>query len=573
MDTLPTEVFRKIFLHLDQKEKVECLAVCMKWESLIKRYCLFHTIRISKYERLGLLIERLKENPHHGIQMERLLIEQCHCTGTFIDLNELLLLLPNLRTFYVRSRSHVFRITKPIVVPWHRSIERLVIGDPLLIDRFLSCNAIFYRLKTLVMNGLNLDETNLFDILAKTPVLTDLRMRSWSFSTSALEKLHTMLPLLNTLTVQLNFLDSESSSSFSTLDLDTIQPAPLMKSFHIIFSNKTTRRANLDWLNYISKKYTELSEIQYREDTYVSNIRFLTTDYRNRVELELLFGFRSLFQVLGSKLHKISIMSPNLTPDVFVAMDNFNCKCSSITISTDDAFNSFRSFMQSNQIHSIRKLKFEKLDPNDIHCLSVLTSLEELSLSFIGDDWNKQAMGIADILNSCPESLNSLEISRLALNSTSSDTSRQLSLLETLRFSYCDFEKGVDLLLNQMLPRLHVLSTAYCSYYRNEIVLPTIQLSWFHVILDRSSSFEQFRFGMNYLPNLLVKTGSDKCLYVGKSNEDEWDFLAGFIRTGEFPLYHPTKPIYEFDAKCCYTACLTLKCELVEDVIVLYNEF
>jgi hypothetical protein len=519
------------------------------------------------------LIERLKENPHHGIQMERLLIEHCHCSSSFVDLNELLLLLPNLRTFYVRSRSHAFRITKPIVVPWHRSIERLVIGDPLLIDRFLSCNATFYRLKTLVMNGLNLDETNLFDILAKTPALTDLKMRSWSFSTSALEQLHTMLPLLTALTIQLNFLDSESSSSFSTVYINAIQSAPLMKSFHIVFSNKTTRRANLDWLNYISRKYTELSEIQYREDTHVSNIRFMTTDYRNRVELELLAGFRSLFQVLGPKLHKISIMSPNLAPDVFRAMSDFNCKCSSITISTEDASNLLQSFIQSNQIHSIRKLKFEKLNPNVLGCLSVLTTLEELSVSFTGEEWNKQIMNITDFFNACPKSLNSLEISRLTLTSASDTIDNPLPLLETLMLSYCDFDKGADVLLNQLAPALHILSTAYCSYHNNELALPNIQLSWFRVIMNQSSSLEQFPNETNYLSNLFVKTKSDRRLYLGKSNENEWDFLTGFIRTDEFPLYHPANPIYSFDLKYCHTPCLTLKCESVGDVIALYNEF
>ncbi|KAI8885299.1 hypothetical protein K501DRAFT_270875 [Backusella circina FSU 941] len=539
MNNLPKEVFREIFLNLDQKQKVECMTVCKKWDALIKENCLFHTIRITSYKKLSKLILETRTAHLQKPSCQILIMDQCR-DRKLPRVSELDLTLPT-----ERSRLSATEY-------WRVLLQYINVEDSAFMKLLLR-RVQFRNIKTLVMTYAIFDFNSILKIITEIPELTHFLVQTWTFSMEGLELLHYKLPLLTKLTIRAYWLNLEPA-------LLEIEPSPLMKSFHLDYiQTMPVMSADNYWLDYyICRKYPNLSDIQYCTKWNVLDKRLLSRNGGDMALTRLESGLCSLFSELGPKLKRLSIKAARLPKNVFQMMDEYNCRLSSLSFRSITAHTMLDSFLVSNQINTIRKLEFSKTTL-PLKDLSVLTGLEELSLDFNYPSIRNTTHDIKIILDAFPDSLKTLSLSKLALTSNGS-TPRIKSRLVKIRFFNCVFRQDVDTTLARCLPQLKHFNAFFCTFQDMKISLPNIHLASFYTVFDR-----HLFGGFYYTTALLVRTPSYKCTYSQTMNGDDWNPYPMFGQEPEFSFLLPSRlvPFWKDDG---WRTGFTLDCGSVGDV-------
>jgi hypothetical protein len=75
MDSLSVEIWHRVFLKLDLKERITCTLVCRKWWDMLDKYSLFNNVELLEGRNAFVkFMEMMARYPHRGAQVEVLRI-------------------------------------------------------------------------------------------------------------------------------------------------------------------------------------------------------------------------------------------------------------------------------------------------------------------------------------------------------------------------------------------------------------------------------------------------------------------------------------------------------------------
>jgi hypothetical protein len=226
------------------------------------------------------------------------------------------------------------------------------------------------------------------------PVLEELTLKSFNATVLNLEKLHTNLPTIKSLTLH-NVRPCVSAIP------ENITPATLTKLIYRSDEYEDEDALPI-WYQYMSRKYTNITQFIHLDYSLESiSIDMAQQMYEN--------GFLQFLQLIGPyTAHQVLYRVPNGI-NVFEALDNRNSKTKAFTFYGCQGGILFGFLAQSNQARYVEEIKLYKTEIGTLDSLQCLTSLTQIEL-YIDDDLDKAEIDFTNYLNAFPPSLERCDV-------------------------------------------------------------------------------------------------------------------------------------------------------------------
>jgi hypothetical protein len=510
MNKLPAEILNDIVIPLHQQDKVECMRVCKGWKNMVTKRYLYHTVRLCNEPAMEYLISRFQREPHLGDQVEYLIIKQFK--GGYDDMNRLpclLSLMPNLRYFYHQAWYGSYVRVQSLFQPWCKRIEHLAIHG----SRSITVNLIFYnkfeRLKSLYIPQKNVFDPACFSKLLQLTTLTDLHLEQCGVNLTFfhLDYMFEKLVSLESLAI------SHFTITYNTLPLE-IAPAMALKKFHLSSIQSTDIEARVVWLQYIGKKFINVSDFQFRFKTI-----FLSEEKKDT----MVEGYTSLFS--GLKPNKFGCDSVSLPHTFFELLDNAGCQLQHLKMSGPLDIPLLQKIDSSKQAETIQTLEIKFRSLSDLNWLVSMTGLKTLVVTA---QTRTRPIQINALLDLCPVTLASLKMCDVNVSVGLRGVRRPL--LKSLALIKCRFYNTMDTFISTNLQQLCVLKVDDCVFKNPETKwnLSNLTLSRFEMMDSQKSPFF----------HLLVVTSKTRRLYTSSYHSGE---VPSRVHDDEALLSPPTK--------------------------------
>ncbi|KAI8877009.1 hypothetical protein K501DRAFT_278851 [Backusella circina FSU 941] len=460
MVALLPEILEEIFLHLHQNDKVECRFVCHQWKEIIDRYALYHTLYINSGEDQDKLVEIIQKQPSIANKVERLIVcisdrESCK------NLNTVLLLLPNIKAFYYSGlTSTLSTLENKVDYPWKSSIREIVDLSSDGPSFNILSSSTYSKLTTLRV----VFRTEYVLLFKNVSALTTLDLMRFDGAFSELETLHNSLPHLKLFKIR------GGTISDSGFNAKSIKPAnsvvKCLFDFYII--RPDTIEAKINLLNYICKKYPNLSALTYtnRQPTTGDNAQKLNN-----------LGWRPLFNTLGVKLKRLVIIQGGYNNVLLELLDQCNCQINHVKLGYLP-FSMLTNIGQSLQTNYIQTFEYSLIRGDilgDFDWLNKFERLKKLKLSYC----NKGiGFNLNDVLDNSPSTLETLSLNWIVCDINL----RRINLctIKTLSLNSVTLPEKMDTFISQCFPKLSKLKLKHCGGLESTWHLKNVNLFEFH---------------------------------------------------------------------------------------------
>ncbi|KAI8881447.1 hypothetical protein K501DRAFT_334700 [Backusella circina FSU 941] len=454
MNTFPIEILNEILFHLHQQDKVQCLLVSRQWNDAICRVSVFQTVRLTTSNALTKFAAIVQQDQTKGEQVQQLILD--FNLDENAEVNALFSLLPNVRVLILNHAWGNCFITDGISLPWHNSMRCIgELSDYSIVHTLLSSNIYSKLTKLWCLDS----DGDLIAALTNAPALQNLDISPGGvILLSTLETIHQNAPNLRSLRISTLRLDG------SDLDYEVIS-APLMTTFETEQAEQTDITAEYDMLNYIDKKYPNITRLDY-----------CNSSEGEVEELDELFNtcWIPLLRKRGPQLKKLYTFCNKRLVDFFKNNTNVVCPINELCfggISSQD-------LNQLTNVEFLHSLEVNQRLPWEFEWLSKLTVLKQLEMGF-STSRDEDVPSLNDILANCPSSLQTLLLKGDAFSFNALNT--HIVHVTHLSFINTTLPRGIDGFISQCFPQLTRLIISLCTVEGNKLTLPNTNLSYFEL--------------------------------------------------------------------------------------------
>jgi hypothetical protein len=440
MERLPNELLVKVFVLLDQQEKVECMLVCHDFARLIQASCLFNTIQLSEMSNFVNLIARSSRS--QGAQVECLILN-FYLEG---DLHYILSFFPNIRVFYVLGCHNLVFQQTPHKTNNNRHLENMAetFSHDLTCHLLASCLT-FTKLKTLDIKASKHDVSanTVISLLDHAPNLSDLAMESFTVCFEHLELLHSTLFSLHSIKLFSSVL-TDSENTLQLDDMNQIEPALSVRVFCLETAGSACQLQQ-KWIHYINSKYINLSKLTLKYPTLENS------------QLEWQSQRAFINDHFGPQLKCLTLKLNNCGPDLFCVLDDCKCQIEYLDINLELQQNTLLdALLRSNQVEYIRTLKLTEAI-SDLEWLKELPGLRDLTLK------GSRRLHLNKLLDICANTLEALVISSSHAIIIEYSHCRAYSSIKRLGFFYESLPHRMDHFITKAFPNLCHLRLIHCG--------------------------------------------------------------------------------------------------------------
>jgi hypothetical protein len=378
MESLPLELWYKIFTQIPLREKMECMSVCRSWWKYFEDSTLLSHVEIKDNpEQFTAFMNMLKRMPHRKLQIIRL--ELNNCIPEKYNKRKLFNIFSTVRVLKVLNdrdtgSKRVLQRRTLKTMPSHSQIESLTdsFHCELALQMLVSnkCNL----LGQLQLDFFGVESANrIFHELKHAPVLQQLLLRSVAISLDDLEVIHKNAPFLNVL--RLEWIYIKRSNSYPS----NIVPVPRLRTLHFSIYDASNLDTHISLYKYINQKYVNIIHVQHKDAKKY---------YYRHDDLKLFYtnGYLEYLELVSQRQgHKRRM-------DVFDVV-----RASGLP----------RPLLQPNQFHNTHTLTLKNTAPRMLRHMPVLHTLK---LHFTGPR-DPPTIDLTRYFNGCPESVTSFDIS------------------------------------------------------------------------------------------------------------------------------------------------------------------
>ncbi|KAI8882371.1 hypothetical protein K501DRAFT_316058 [Backusella circina FSU 941] len=480
MDKFPVEVLNDIFIPLSLEQKMECMLVCKKWEALMREHFLFETVTIHWSSAFSGFFKLIKQQPWRGAQVKCLILKafgsSLHDEQVNFDL------FPNLRVLYLnRCREQFcmlydfYNLPQKCMSPLMSRIKILAdYNDARFAFQLLSLGTCSNLTSLEVGKMHNRDEGEcIVSVLGNAPALVNLKIKGCNLRLEDIERIHTNLPLLESL-----LLDGGCIRILSIPC--NITPAKHMRTLGTTGVNMISSEP-YQWTEYIVEKYTALLSFRSWRDVYLSQEVFYEDLNRRKWKLFL--------KELGQQLQSLEVDTGPINSNLLEILDGFNYRLDRLAIYTYDN-QLFSNMEYRNQCKYLKELKLYDVDIFQFKVLKELKAVKLLNIRF----YEQPRIDVSYFLEMCPNGLETLQIESANLECPT-NFRNYVFWIKKLTIKDCTLADNIDRFLSYTCLKLRDL--AFLSYepVERDFIVPNLALSRFEILTPSTEKVRHLLVG------------------------------------------------------------------------------
>jgi hypothetical protein len=556
MAELPIDILHLLFPLLEQRDKVECMVVCHLWHRIISHYSLFRVVRVGHRKQLDKLIETVRKQPLKGTKIERLILD-LRLDEDF-DMAVLVDLLPDIRDFVALDIRHhhvdMDSIEKRPQHPWCCSVESMTEFTSDINTTTLLASGICSRLTKIAMEGEGGQPVDGFiRLLGNAPALRMLDMSQYYISLDDLELLHKTAPHLTSLVLETIGFDCTYLPS-------NIEPASTVKVLKINSSSLYAGDDSITHLQYVMKKYTNLTEFSYD----IISFDYDETEFETRYKASI----ASYMKVLGPQLHTLSLHLESERPNPFAtfdfdALDKGQCQIRNLSLGHEIRSSMLDQLVQTSQVNYIQSLTINVLiDCSGLDWLESFTMLTELTLHFPYhfEIAQRHRLDITQLLAVLGDRLETLRLYSLQLKFDTNAIPKYP--LKNLTLFKVTLTPKADMFITQSFPHLRSLKFERCYWFGRSFSLPNTNLSHLE-ITDKFPKDDQ---------HILVITLNNNARRLYTAGVKPFHFISSRHDVPKDRFMYPSISSQPFD-ECTSAPFLTVVCNSVYNFFTMNSMF
>jgi hypothetical protein len=434
----------------------------------------------------------IQRKPRLANQVEYLTIDSIEDD---FDTRKLVNIFPNLIKVVMHHESAVLRpydyydtLDRPALELKTRSIPGIKYLHDFYhceLTRFLLSNELCARLETLVLNmtALHEDPNDLLPSLKDMPVLKNLTIESSPIAMETCETIHSNIPSLQTLVLaDVGLIPGEVPQQ--------IQSALLLTRLEL-WTYDRDFDGKQNWLQYISRKYTNLKHFNYNIDG---------DSYSREMKNVYTAEFPPLLQRIGPQLESLKL-NPGLDRgyQAIQTLGTLDCRIKNIDFCLFEDMDGINALAQTSLFKHIENLSLTRVDVDvELGRLREMTSLKTLKILFEELDpmdlFNEQeteemetftdeiTLNMNQLFRYLPTSTESITIVQLYADFGIDQEGETFDIKE-LEFQGITTRGGrIDQFVSKHFPNLQSLSLHDCFEENGSIMLPNHDLSCLQVV-------------------------------------------------------------------------------------------
>jgi hypothetical protein len=440
MDKLAPEILHNIFIQLDLKHRLECLRVCHRWWSVLNGYSLFYSVKLTRENnQSNRMINIFKQLHERATQVEELGMRIT--SDNQLNKRELLNIFPNVRVLRLEP---LISITPSITHEAPIDLKQSVLKMECLYG-FYHCeltSQLLYsnlggRLKTLhLWFDQVIGTPTILSELKDLPVLKKLTLWYPIIKMADLKDNHNNIPSIEDLWLDCITVEAGDMPS-------NIIPAILVTKLKFYYFNTGNIEAHTQFYQYITKKYTNITSIDYQDIKLES---YESRDKRH-IHVDGVLGFPKL---IGPIKNELTLFGVPDGVDPFEVLDAIDCTIKHLCISSCKGGTLFQHLSRSNQSKQVEKLTIQDTRADSIHVLKSMLALTKLSISIIKEDG--PFVHLEGCLAACSPSLKTLSINIYSLVVRPSQI--RLNSIETLSIGCMELGSDLGDIISSCFPNL-----------------------------------------------------------------------------------------------------------------------
>jgi hypothetical protein len=473
MKKLPHEILVLIFENLHLSFKLECMLVSREWEKILRSTCLYDSIVISKTEVFNRFVQILEEQSHVREQVKELVL----LGGVTSNMNEVQFykLFFNLRSIYLgcgvkmRRLGHAQNNGRSVLLnQWSDQMQRVKVFKGSRFVYTLLTQSVCSNLTTLSIGRSHFNE-DFIKRLTNALNLKKLTMIECQVSKSHAERIHAALPTLQSLELLQVYLIVDGIT-------DQINPANSLKAVDIHFIN-TEIGTILHWLQYMSKKYTNISMFSFvhsgRSSLGISNENTV-------MESGILPALQKLCHL---KCFKINC--PTYINSLFYAIELSNSKIEELNLIANYSNTKRPVMIVSDSYRLITKLILKIDSTKWFYVLQHMEFIKTLEVRSKRE--NQNSLDLNELIKQCPKPMESLMIKWFKI--VCKDQSFRPHQLNTLGLNKNSISQEVYSYISSSFPNLRHLELEYWGKMRYRISLCNLILCSLRITIHQKSVF------------------------------------------------------------------------------------